>query len=310
MNSISNKWYWIGIGFVLVVSLIIICSLLYLVLYVVNGLAGQVALLLTLLMCAVTLMFLFRKLLVAPAVQVDDKGILVSLSKKTTTIPWTSIVDICYYCPNGFLQMTTITIKVANSLSDVKLYTAHYANRKDLVQVIMYAYSMFGDKGTVSLQDFTRKCIKPVCSSETRFERFEFISRTPFGNPRSYFPLISLFAIYKLIETPSIHILAVFMFAVLIVLSFLIGTIGMGRVGVSDRFVVFSSFYYPYRKYYRLGDIDSIFFEYPSKNSSKAARVVTVDGGQRLFTLANYNKTSWTLLGNALAKRGVVVSNR
>ena len=310
MKSISNKWYWIGIGFGLVVSLVIFCSLLYLVLYVVDESTGKITLLISLLLYAFSLIFFFRKLFVAPTIQIDDMGILVSSSKKTTSILWSDILDICYYCPNGFLQMTTVTIKIANSLSDVKLYTDHYANRRDLVQVIKYGYSSFRQNGTVSLQNFIRKNIKPVNSSDTKLNKFEWVSHTPFGNPRSYFPLIGLFALYKLITAPPIHIVAVLIFVFIIACSFLIGTLGMGRVGFSDRFIVFSSFYYPYRKYYRLCDIECIVFEYPTKNSSKAARVITIDGGQKLFALANFSKDKWTSLGYALAKKGVTVTNR
>lgn len=310
MKSVVNTWYFIGIGFALALSVVVFCSVLYLAVFWVNLLGAQIALGVTLLLYAVFLVLLFRQLFAVASVQMFEKGILVSLSKKNTLIPWSSIASIDYYCPNGFLQMTTITIKTVNSLSDVKLYTAHYANRKYLVQAIKYGHRSFKQHGTVSLQGFVQKHIQSVSRNEAKRHKFEFISHTPFGNPRSYFPLVGLFALYKLVETPSIHNLAVLMFVVLIVLSLLIGTIGMGRVGVSDRFMVFSSFYYPYRKYYRICDIDCIIFEYPTKNSSKAARVITVDGGQKLFVLANFTNVSWALLGEVLTKKGVTVCNR
>jgi len=310
MKSVVNRWYCLGIGFALGLSLIIFSSTLYFTLLRLTSVTGQAVLLVTLMFYAIFLTLTFKQLFSIASIQVLDKGVLVLLSKKTTCIPWSSITDIDYYCPNGFLQMTTITIRTVNSLSDVKLYTAHYANRKYLVQAIKYGHNSFKQHGIVRLQDFIRKNIKSLSRNEIKGDTFEFVTHSPFGNPRSYFPLIGLFALYKLVETPSIHILAVLMLVVLIVLSFLIGTIGMGRVGVSDRFIVFSSFYYPYRKYYRICDIDCITFEYPTKNSSKAARVIMVDGGQKLFVLANFTKASWALLGEVLTKKRVTVINR
>ncbi|MDD4672002.1 MAG: hypothetical protein PHI03_03630 [Bacteroidales bacterium] len=310
MTSIANRWYWLCVGLGLALAFLVLCSLLYFVVFRIDGLPAQVALGVTILLYTVAVVLFFRRLLPVPTVKVDEKGILVSLSKKNNRVLWGSIVDIDFYRPNGFLHMNTITISTTSFPTDVKLHTAHYANRKSMVQVIKYAHRSFKLSGMVRLQDFTPKQTKRVRRGEVKAEKFEYISHSPFGNPRSYFPLIGLLILYKLIQAPSVHTVVLIIFVTLIVLSFFIATIGMARVGVSDSFVVFSSFYYPYRRYFRFDQIDSIFFEYPTKNSSKAARVITVDGGQKLFTLANFTKANWVSLGDALVRKKVKASNR
>lgn len=310
MKSIANKWYWFGVYLGLALSLVFFFLLLYFTIFYVDGWRGQVAMGLTSVVWVLFIFNLFRKLLKVVSVQITNQGILVATSKEVKSIAWKDIQDIDYYRRNGFMQMDTITIRAIDLPQDVKIHTNYFANPHELIQAIKYGLDSFEQKGYVELDGLSLTNVKPINLEEIRYQNFDQISRLPILNPRTYFPLVGFFGLYKLITGPSIHPFAVIMFVVIILISFLIGTLGMGKVGVSNNFLVLASYYYPFRRYFRLSDIDCVYIERPTNNGLKSVRVLTFDGKQKLFPLDNLTKADWDLLADALAKKGLRIVER
>lgn len=310
MKSISNKWYWFRTFIGLALCLVFFFSLLYLTIFYVDGWKGQAAMAFTSVVWLLFVFYVFRQLLKVVSVHVTNQGILIATSKEVKTIGWKDIQDISYYRRNGFLQMDTITIKVLDMPQPIKIHTQHFANSFELVQALKFGYESFDQKGYVDFDGLSLRKVRPVDNNEIAYQNFVQIVRLPLLNPRTYFPLVGLFALYKLSTVPSIHIVALIIFVLLILMSFLIGTLGMGKVGISEKFLVVASYYYPYRKYYRLADIDCVYIERPTNSGLKSVRVLTVDGRQKLFPLDNLLKADWDLLADALSKKGLRVIER
>ena len=310
MKSIANKWYWFGVYIGLALCLVFFFSLLYFTIFYVDGWKGQAAMVLTGVIWVLFIFYLFRELLKVVSIQITNQGILVATSKEVKTIGWRDIREVSYYRRNGFMQMDTITISAIDLPQDVKIHTNYFANSHELVQAIKYGVDSFEQKVYVELSGLSLIKVKPINLDEIRYQNFVQISRLPILNPRTYFPLVGLFGLYKLITAPSIHLFAIIMFVAIILISFLIGTLGMGRIGVSDKFIVLASYYYPYRKYFRLSDIDCIYIERPTNSGLKSVRVLTLDGKQKLFPLDNLLKADWDLLADTLAKNGLRVVER
>lgn len=310
MKSIASKGYWFVVYLGLALSLVFFFSLLYFTIFWVDGVKGQAFMAITILIWLLFTFYMFRDLLKVVSVQITNEGILVATSKNVKSLAWKDVQDIDYYRRNGFMQMDTITIRAVDLPQDVKVHTKLFANPHELVQAMKYGFDSFEQKGYVELGGLSLIKVKPINLEEIRYQNFVQISRLPILNPRTYFPLVGFFGLYKLITAPSIHLFGVIMFAVIILLTFLLGTVGMGKVGISDRFVFIASYYYPYRKYFRLSDIDCVYIERPTKNGLKSLRVLTLDGKQKLFPLDNLTKADWDLLADAMAKNGVRVVER
>jgi len=123
-------------------------------------------------------------------------------------------------------------------------------------------------------------------------------------------PLFGVWGIYKILTADFVPLAGIIASCVLSLLFLLIGVFGIGKIGVSDKYLTMENFYFPIQKAYKLSDINEIFIENPGGKSPDLIRIITNDYNQKSFRLANFIKRDWIQTENILKIKGITVHNR
>jgi len=152
--------------------------------------------------------------------------------------------------------------------------------------------------------------IESISTKQTRFEKFEYINRSPLTTFRSYMPIVGVWGIYIIFSADSVPLAGIIASCVLSLLLLFIGVFGIGRIGISGEYLTISNFYFPVQKSYRLSDINEIFIENPGGKSPNLIRIITNDYNQKSFRLANFIKKDWIQTESILKRKDLTVHIR
>lgn len=258
---------------------------------------------------ATFIFFYFKKVFDTYKIELTNNEIKLIQKNEIKGIKWNEILNVDDYGRNGFLGMQTIKIELKNQRNPILLYHSHYSNSNELTQAIRYCHNLSKSEINVDINSFKPINLKPIKKREAKFEKISFITRIPLTSFRSYFPLLSLFFIFKLLTLDSIPIAVLTIFVFMIIVFFIIGIVGIGKAGTSDKYLVVQNYYFPFERIFRLNEIQEIFIEFPGYNSANAIRVITNDGKQKTLRLANYLKKDWLQLEKMLIDKNIKVNN-
>lgn len=258
---------------------------------------------------AIFIFLLYRQALNTQKITILNNGIILTRKNEKKEIKWSEISDIDYDGRNGFLRMVTIKIKTKSSRKPVLIYHSHYANSSIFTGAIKYCFDSYKLGNDIDLKLFTPIKIAPISKNKIRDEQFEYVSRIPITNLRSFFPFLGFFGIYKMVTAEYIPMIGIIMVSIIAALSFLAGILGMGKIGISDDYLVIKHYYFPIQTIFRLKDIQQVYIESPGNKSPNAIRIITNDSIQKTIPIANFLKKDWGKLGNLLSKRDIRVFN-
>lgn len=309
MKSIRNKKYWLASYSALAICILTIPAIL--VSTFKHDLSDKtMILLITMSVLFSTYIFLiFKRLLVSYQIDISNNGILLTKNSEKKKIKWSEISDIEYFENTDFSGSPSIKIKLNNSKKLIFLNHYHYSNSDALTQTIKYCYESFNNED-FNLDLFIPIEINSIPNKHTRFEKFDFINRTPLTTMRSYLPIVGVWGVYKVLTTESIPQVGIIVILIMFLLSLFIGIVGIGKIGISDNYLTIENFYLPIQKTYRLSDINKIFIENPGGNSPNLIRIITNDYNQKSFRLANFIKNDWLQTEKILKGKGISVDNR
>jgi hypothetical protein len=309
MDSIENRKYWIGIyvGLAIFSSILIVLLILFLLDFFLP--VGDIIMPIVLIIYAIFIFLLYREALYTQKITILKNGIILTRKNERKEIKWSEISNIDYDGRNGFLRMVTIKIKTKSSGNPVLIYHSHYANSNILTEAIKYCFNSYKLGNDIDLKLFTPIKIAPVSKNKIQHEQFDYVSRIPFTNFRNLFLLVGFFGIYKMITAEYVPMIGIIMGSIIAALSFLAGILGMGKIGISDNYLVIKYYYFPIQTIFRLKDIQQVYIESPGDKSPNAIRIITNDSKQKTIPIANFLKKDWGKLGNLLTKREICVNN-
>lgn len=249
-----------------------------------------------------------------PKVILSNIGISIESKNNKRQIKWTEITNIDFYGRNGAFYMEAIKIETKLSRKPFLIYYSHYSNSNIIAQAIEFLYESTKKNENSNLASFVPLTIGSVQANKFRFENFQYISRIPLVSFRSYFPLFGVVLIYlgvtegnnpKGLVVTGI-VISIYMSAFL---TFLIGFMGMSRIGISNEFLRIENYYFSYGKTYQLKDIKEVFIEHPGGKASNALRIIFRDNTSKTFSAANFLKRDWIDLDNKLEQKKIILTN-
>lgn len=309
MKSIKNNKYWIGIFLGLLFSLTILIAILFLYVNDVFLQNGKIIIPILLIAYGTFIFFFFRKLFQSQIIELSNNGIHFIKKNEIKKIGWSEISDIDYYGRNGFLGTETIKINKKKSRNPILIYHSHFSNSNVITQAIKYCFESCKSEKKIDLKAFSPIIINTVSKDKTKFGKFNYISRTPLAAFNSYVPLLGIFGIYKLVNAEFIQVEGVISISILILLTFLVGILRIGRIGISENYLISEHYYLPISKVFRLIDIQEVFIENPELRSPSAIRIVTKNGKQKTITIANFLRKDWSKLDKILKENNITVIN-
>lgn len=309
MKTVRNNKYFISILLGLIISLLILGGLTYAYFKDVFLPSGRIVMQVLLTIYAVFIYYFFKKGFEIPNFELTENGILLTSRQEINEIKWDEISDIDYYGRNGFLKMETIKIERKIARNPFLIYHCHYSNAKEITQAIQFCYDSYKNKGEIDLKLFVPIEITPCNNDNIHFENFNIISRTPFVTFRSFIPLVGIFGIYKILTAEYIPTNGLIGMFVVIAVSFLPAIIGIGKIGISGKYLVVENYYFPIKKVFRIAEIREIFIEDPGGKSAYAVRLITIDCNQKTFRIANFLKKDWIKLERVLKEKDLIVNN-
>jgi len=309
MDSIRNRKYWIEIyvGLAIFSSSLIVLLILFLLDFFLP--VGDIIMPIVLIIYAIFIFLLYKQALYTQKITILNNGIILTRKNEKKEIKWSEISDIDYDGRNGFLRMVTIKIKTKSSGNPVLIYHSHYANSSIFTEAIKYCFDSYKLGNDIDLKLFTPIKIVPISKNKIRYEQFEYVSRIPVTNLRSFYPFLGFFGIYKMVTAEYIPMIGIIMGSIIAALSFLAGILGMGKIGISDNYLVIKNYYFPIQTVFRLKDIQQVYIESSGYKSPNAIRIITNDSKQKTIPIANFLKKDWGELGNLLTKRDIKVYN-
>lgn len=309
MRSIRNNKYWLGNYFVLLICILIIPGILVIPLKL-NSQKGRILFELSLLLpYSIFIFFMFKKLLFSYKIDISNDGILLTTKNERKQIKWSEILAVEYFNKTDFSGLPSLKIDLKNSKKSIFLNHSHYSNSSFLTQAIKYCYDSFSKNEDFDLKSIIPKRIESVSNKQTRLEKFEYINRSPFTTIRSYLPLVGVWGIYKILTADFVPLAGIIASCVIFLLFLFIGVFGIGKLGISDKYLTIKNFYFPIQKAYRLSDINEIFIENPARDSN-LIRIITNDYNQKSFILVNFIKKDWIKTEKILKGKGMTVHNR
>ena len=257
---------------------------------------------------------IIRKVVRIPSVILSNIGIAIESKKNKRQIKWTEITNVDFFGRNGTFRMEAIKIETKLRRKPFLIYYSHYSNSNRIAQAIEFLYESTKNNDSFNLASFVPLTISSVQANKCRFENFQYISRIPLVSFRSYFPLIGVVLIYlgvtegnnpKGLVVTGI-VISIYMSAFL---TFLIGFIGMSRIGISNELLRIENYYFSYGKTYQLNDIKEIFIEHPGGKAPNAIRIIFCDCTSKTFSVANFLKKDWLDLSNKLKQKKIILIN-
>lgn len=310
MRSIRNNKYWLGNYIVLLICILIIPGILVAI-YRPNSPSGPILFIISLLIpYSIFIFFIFKKLLFSYKLDITNDGILLTAKNESTQIKWSEVSSVEYFNKTDFSGLPSIKIGLKNSKKPIFLNHSHYSNYSYLTQAIKYCYDSYHKNEDFDLNSLIPIQIESILNEQTRFEKFEYINRSPFTTFTSYMPLVGIWGIYKIFTADFVPLAGIIGSCVLSLLCILIGFLGIGKIGISDKYLIIENLYFPVQKAYRLSDIDEIFIENPGGKSPDLIRIITNDYNQKSFRLANFLKKDWKQTENMLKSKCITVHYR
>lgn len=257
---------------------------------------------------SVLIFFMYKKLLFSYQLDISNDGILLTTKNERTQIKWSEVSGVEYFNKTDYSGLPSIKIDLKNSKKPIFLNHSHYSNASYLTQTIKYCYDSFNKNEDFDLKSFIPICIESISNKQIRFEKFEYINRSPFTTFRSYLPLLGVWGIYKMLTANYVPLDGIIAICVMFLLSLFAGVYGIGKIGISDEYLILENFYFPIKKAYRLSDIREIFIENPARDSN-LMRIITNDYNQKSFRLANFIKKDWIKIENILKSKSITVHN-
>lgn len=310
MRSIRNNKYWLENYFVLLICILIIAGLLVVPLKL-NSPKGRIFFKLSLLIpYSIFIFFMFKKLLFSYKIDISNDGILLTTKNERKQIKWSEISAVEYFSKTDFSGLPSIQIDLKNSKKPIFLNHSHYSNSGYLTQAIKYCYDSFSKNEDFDLKSTTPVRIESISNKQTQFEQFEYINRSPLTTIRSYMPIVGVWGIYKILTADFVPLAGIIASCVISSLFLFVGVFGIGKIGISDKYLTIENFYFPIQKAYRLIDINEIFIENPGGKSPNLIRIITNDYNHKSFRLANFIKKDWIQTENILKGKGMTVHNK
>lgn len=310
MKSIRNNKYWIVNYIVLTICTLVVPAIL--VPTFTHDLSNESMILLTSMsvLYSIFIFFIFKKLFFSYKIDISKDGILLTTNNEKKQIKWSGISEIEYFEKTDFSGLPSIKINLRDSKKSIFLNHSHYSNSGNLTQMIKYCYDSFNNNEEFTLNLFVPIKINSISNKHTRFEKFDFINRSPLTTMRSYLPIVGFWGVYIVITIDSIPIAGIIGIFIMFLLSLFVGMAGIGKIGISDKYLIIENFYLPIQKTYRLSDINKIFIGNPGANSPNLIRIITTDYNQKSFRLANFIKTDWLQTEKKMKDKGINVVNR
>ena len=254
--------------------------------------------------------FVSRIVLKIPRIEVLPEGIVVSFMNDIKKIGWNDISDINYHGNDGIMRTETVTIKTILSHKPVLIHYAFYSNTNELIQAIKYGVDAHKMGKKVDFANFVATNALPVTEEEEYLESYRVVSRTPLLSIMGFFPLCALFGFYQILTAPLITVLGIVLMLVFMILINVPIFFLIGKVGVSARYLKISNYYIPYKRVFRLEDIQEVFIEPSSNNRKNVLKVFFKDSKMKIFPIIGFLKKDWLELEGILTAKGIVVNNK
>ncbi len=254
--------------------------------------------------------FLSRIALKIPRIEVLPEGLVVSFMNDIKKIGWSDISDINYHGKDGIMRTETVTVKTILSHKPVLIQYGFYSNTNELIQAIKYGVDAHKMGKKVDFANFVTTNALPVTEEEEYLESYRVVSRTPLLSEFGMFPLLGLWGIYKMFTSPHITTEGIVLLIVFMVLINFPVFLFIGKVGASARYLKISNYYIPYKRVFRLEDIQSVFIEPSANNRKNVLKVFFKDSKMKIFPIIGFLKKDWLELEGILTAKGIVVYNK